>query len=427
MKGTEAFALALLRSADRCYAVPGYPVTELAALAGAAITTNEKVALEYALGDSLSGRRAAVIVKHVGLNACADPLVHATAQGLRAGVVVVVGDDVHAAGSDVVQDSRYYGEVARVPVIEPDGETLGPAVEAAFKASETFSRVAIVRVTPDLLDADVQNFPVLRTDRPGSLADPDLTMAGRAQAADRGAAAMFAWSRSSPLNRFSGGTVGVGPAGGASRAVTVYPPPADPDVLARTVEVGRPFLREHRLLTPPETAGEPERFSSRGYCRTFCRDCPFHPALAILSGRKMQAICDAGCAILAMNPPYRVGIATYGLGSSIAVAATGPGVALTGDYALLHSGLNALIDVYERNLPLLCIVLANNRMGMTGGHPIPDVLRYIAWADPVVCVADDIAALRRVIVPPEGGPRTVVIEGTCPEGARHETVAYRDL
>lgn len=226
---------------------------------------------------------------------------------------------------------------------------------------------------------------------------------------------MFAWSRSSSLNRFSDGKF---------RPVTVYPPPADPELLARVVEVGRPFLREHRLLTPPETAGEPERFSSRGFSRTFCRDCPFHPALAILSGSGMRAICDAGCAILAMNPPYRVGIATYGLGSSVAVAATGPGVALTGDYALLHSGLNALIDVYERNFPLLCIVFANNQMGMTGGHPIPDVLRYIAWANPVVCNADDIAALRRALSPPREGPRTVVIEGACPEGARHETVAY---
>jgi len=415
MKGTEALALALLRSADRCYAVPGYPVSELAASAGATITINEKVAIEYALGDSLSGRRATVIVKHVGLNACADPLVHATAQGLRAGVVVVVGDDIRAAGSDVVQDSRYYGEVARVPVLEPDGETPGPAVEAAFQASETFSRVALVRVTPDLLDADVPEPPVIRTDRTGGLADPDLTMAGRAQTADRRTAAMFAWSRSSPLNSS---------AGGVFRAVTVYPPPADPDVLARLRETGRPFLSEHRLLAPPEPAGEPERFSSRGFSRTFCRGCPFHPALAILSGRGMRAVCDAGCAILAMNPPYRVGIATYGLGSSVAVAATGTGVALTGDYALLHSGLNALIDVYERKLPLLCIVLANNRMGMTGGHPVPNVLRYIAWADPVVCAADDTAALRRVLVPPEGGPRTVVIEGACPEGARHETVAY---
>ncbi|MCE5339320.1 MAG: thiamine pyrophosphate-dependent enzyme [Methanomicrobiaceae archaeon] len=426
MKGAEALALALRLSADRCYAVPGYPISGLAERAGAAITVNEKVALEYALGDSLAGRRAAVVVKHVGLNACADPLVHATAQGLRAGVVVVVGDDVRAVASDVTQDSRYYGEVARVPVLEPDGETLGPAVEAAFEASETFSRVAIVRVTPDLLDADVPEPSPLRNNREGSLADPTLTMAGRALASDRRTAAMFAWSRSSPLNRLAGGTVGAGPVGGASRVVSIYPPPAGPDALALTRELGRPFLREHRLLVPPDPAGELERYSSRGYCRTFCRDCPFHPALAVLSERGMRAICDAGCAILAMNPPYRIGVATYGLGSSVAVAATGTGVALTGDYALLHSGLNALIDVYERRLPLLCIVLANNRMGMTGGHPVPDILRYIAWADPVVCAADDTGALRRALVPPQG-PCIVVIEGTCPEGAHHVTVAYRDL
>lgn len=427
MKGTEALALALRRSADRCYAVPGYPVSGVVAATGATLTTNEKVALEYALGDSIAGRRAAVVVKHVGLNACADPLVHATSQGLRAGVVVVVGDDVCAVASDVTQDSRYYGEIAQAPVLEPDGETLAPAVEAAFEASELFSRVAILRVTPDLLDADVQDpSSAPRSDRRGDLADPGLTMAGRAQASNLRTRAMFAWSRSSPLNRFAGGTVGAGPAGGATRAVTVYPPPTDPDVLASTREVGRPFLSEHRLLLPPEPAGEPERFFTRGHCRTFCRDCPFHPVLSILRDRGMQAICDAGCAILALNPPYRVGIATYGLGSSVAVAATSTGVALTGDYALLHSGINALIDVYERHLPVLCIVLANNRMGMTGGHPVPDILRYTAWADPVVCAADDTAALRRVLVPPQA-PCTVVVEGTCPENEHHETLEYRDL
>ncbi|MDK2862422.1 MAG: indolepyruvate ferredoxin oxidoreductase, alpha subunit [Methanomicrobiaceae archaeon] len=414
MKGAKALARAVCRAADRFYTVPGYPVSEVAALTGAVITTNEKVALECALGDSLSGRRAAVIVKHVGLNACADPLVHATAQGLLAGVVIVVGDDIRVTGSDVAGDSRYYGEVAWAPVFEPDGKTLGPAVEAAFEASETFSRVAILRVTPDLLDADVPEPSIQRNDLKGSLADPDLTMAGRAVAADRRTAAMFAWARSSPLNRF--------------HPVIAYPPPADAGVLASLPEErGRPFLREHRFLAPPDAAMEPQRFSTRGFSRTFCRDCPFHPALRILQERGMQAACDAGCSILAMNPPYRIGVAAYGLGSSVAVAATGPRVALIGDYALLHSGLNALIDVYERGLPLLCIVFANRRMGMTGGHPVPEILRYITWADPVVCAADDATALRHALVLPEDGPRTVVIEGVCPEGGRHVAMEYRDL
>ena len=84
---------------------------------------NEKTALEYALGDSLAGRRAAVIIKNVGVNACADPLVQATVQGIRGGVLLVVGDDPAAKGSQTAQDSRYYGELAEIPVIEPDEVT----------------------------------------------------------------------------------------------------------------------------------------------------------------------------------------------------------------------------------------------------------------------------------------------------------------
>ena len=75
-------------------------------------------------GDSLMGRRAAVIIKNVGVNACADPLLQATTQGLIGGVVLVAGDDPEAKGSQTAQDSRYYGELAELPVIEPDASML---------------------------------------------------------------------------------------------------------------------------------------------------------------------------------------------------------------------------------------------------------------------------------------------------------------
>ena len=81
MKGVDAIAAALQGCGDRFYAVPGYPVTDIATVVRAEIVINEKVALEYALGDSLDGRRAAVIIKNVGLNVCADPLINATTQG----------------------------------------------------------------------------------------------------------------------------------------------------------------------------------------------------------------------------------------------------------------------------------------------------------------------------------------------------------
>jgi TPP-dependent indolepyruvate ferredoxin oxidoreductase alpha subunit len=424
MKGEEALAEAIRTSADRFYTVPGYPVTGLARELSAELVVNEKVALEYALGESLEGRRCALVVKNVGLNACADPLVNATTQGLRAGVVVVAGDDLEAQGSQNVQDSRYYGELAQVPVLEPDRATCAAAVEEAFRASEHFSRVSLLRVTPPLLEAECEPERVERRNLSGSLADSDLTMRGRAMAADRRTRELFRWSRENPLNRLGtgrGGSVGAAHGSGKRRVVTVYPPPAEEVQLSGFSELGRPFLREHRFLEPPPDPGDPERFSTRGYSRTFCLHCPFREMMAILKERGMQAICDMGCSILAMNPPFRVGVAAYGLGSSVGVAARSTGVALCGDYALLHSGLNALVDVYEKRLPLLCIVLANRRLGMTGGQPGYDPVPYLSWAHPVVVPADhpDLPLLLRKV----GEPRTVVVEGICPQGESYDRVA----
>ena len=156
------------------YTVPGYPVTELGELTRAEMVINEKTALEYALGDSLTGKRAAVIIKNVGVNACADPLLQASAQGLIGGVLLVVGDDPEAKGSQTAQDSRYYGELAEIPVIEPDPMTCYTGVEAALQASEQFSRVAMLRLTPLLLDGDASGTVVPRKDRKGRLSDREL-------------------------------------------------------------------------------------------------------------------------------------------------------------------------------------------------------------------------------------------------------------
>ena len=425
MRGVEILGEALLNSADSLYTVPGFPVTELGSLTGAEIVINEKVAMEYALGDSLAGRRAAVIVKHVGLNACADPLLQATTQGLQAGVIVVVGDDTRAISSQNAQDSRYYGELAELPVLEPDLDTCARAVEEAFRVSEAFSRVTIVRITPELLDSVGNGVPVLRNNQKGELADPGLTMYGRAIYSESLLDKMFSWSRQSALNRFLGNDVVAGAAyaePGASRMVTVYPPPAGPVLIGEVRELGRPFLKEHCRLLPPGEYRKPQRIEERGYYLTFCRGCPFIPALQIMKEREMKVICDAGCAILATNPPFRVGMASYGLGSSIGVAAKSTGIALIGDYALLHSGINALIDVFIKGLPLLCIVFRNKNMAMTGGQQVPDPVPYISWAVPFICGSDDREALSAVLRPIDQ-PMVIVIDGECPAGSVHEHVA----
>ena len=69
------------------YAYPGTPSTEiteyiqLSPLAKergvhSRWSTNEKTAMEEALGMSFMGKRALVCMKHVGMNVCADPFVN---------------------------------------------------------------------------------------------------------------------------------------------------------------------------------------------------------------------------------------------------------------------------------------------------------------------------------------------------------------
>lgn len=421
MKGLEALTDALLRATDRRYTVPGFPVTELGEKTGSEMVINEKTALEYAIGDSLAGRRAAVIIKNVGVNACADPLLQATAQGLIGGIILVAGDDPDALGSQTSQDSRYYGELAELPVVEPDPATCYSGVEAVLRASEQFSRVGMLRITPHILESEVTGIPVPRKDGRGRLSDRVWTMYGRVTAAEELYRKLFAWSDASPLNRWKGKTAGTGAETGESRIVTVNPLPARASVITKVSEHGRPFIRDHLGQKPPVPQDRPQRMEDRGFYRTFCRDCPFKILLDIMKDTGLRPVCDAGCSVLAMNPPYSMGIASYGMGASIAIAARSTGVALIGDYALMHSGLNALIDVHEKNLPLLCVVMRNSCTAMTGKQETFDIRPYLAWAKPVACRAEDEGLLKKAIGKTDR-PRVVIVDGECPEGAEHETV-----
>ena len=248
-------------------------------------------------------------------------------------------------------------------------------------------------------------------------------MNGRITAAEELYRTMFDWSNGSALNQWKGEPAGVGAAPGNTRIVTVHPLPEQAVQVKEVHEIGRTFVRDHRGLQPPVPQQHPQVMEDRGYYKTFCKDCPFKSMMNILKERNMNMICDAGCSILGMTPPYELGIASYGMGSSIAVAARSTKVALIGDYAMLHSGLNALIDVYEKRLPMLCIVMNNNCTAMTGKQTSYDPVPYLMWADPVICRADDEETLKNELVVTDT-PRTLVVEGTCPEGSSHEIVKY---
>ncbi|MEO0091350.1 MAG: indolepyruvate ferredoxin oxidoreductase subunit alpha [candidate division WOR-3 bacterium] len=111
-------------------------------------STNEKVALEVALGAALAGVRSLCAMKHVGLNVAADPLFSSAYIGVRGGMVIVTADDPGMHSSQNEQDNRYYGMFAKIPVLTPsDSQEAKDFTKLAFEISEEYDVPVILRIT----------------------------------------------------------------------------------------------------------------------------------------------------------------------------------------------------------------------------------------------------------------------------------------
>lgn len=156
--GDEAFALAAINAGmSGAYGYPGTPSTEIMEFIQANPTakdrgihshwsSNEKTAYEEALGMSYAGKRSIVTMKHVGLNASADAFVNSGMTGANGGMLVAVADDPSMHSSQNEQDSRFYGEFAFIPVLEPSNQQEAyDMAEYGFKLSEKYEIPVIVR------------------------------------------------------------------------------------------------------------------------------------------------------------------------------------------------------------------------------------------------------------------------------------------
>ena len=160
MTGNEAIARGVWEAGVKVAAAyPGTPSTEiLESLATYPVTdlhaqwsTNEKVALDVAIGASFAGRRAFAAMKHVGLNVAADSFMSQTYIGVNGALVIAVADDPGIHSSQNEQDSRVYGQFASVPVLEPsDAQEALAFTRLAFELSERFDTMVIVRTTTRL-------------------------------------------------------------------------------------------------------------------------------------------------------------------------------------------------------------------------------------------------------------------------------------
>lgn len=155
LSGNEAIGLgAYLAGAAVASAYPGTPSSEIvpafARFGGpyAEWATNEKVALEVAIGAAYEGARAFTAMKHIGLNVAADPLFSCSYTGINGGLVVVTADDVGIYSSQNEQDNRHIARAAKVPLLEPsDSQECMEFMRLAFEISEQFDTPVLLRTT----------------------------------------------------------------------------------------------------------------------------------------------------------------------------------------------------------------------------------------------------------------------------------------
>ena len=158
--GDEAIALGAIHAGlSGVYAYPGTPSTEITEFIQqnevakkrgihSRWSTNEKTAMEEALGMSFMGKRALVCMKHVGLNVCADPFVNSAMTGVNGGLVVLVADDPSMHSSQDEQDSRFYAKFAMIPTFEPANQQEAyDMMEYAYEYSEKQKLPILMRVT----------------------------------------------------------------------------------------------------------------------------------------------------------------------------------------------------------------------------------------------------------------------------------------
>lgn len=125
--GNELMALAAIHAGVKsAYAYPGTPSSEilssfqhLAPERYAQWSLNEKIALELASGEAISGSYTLCAMKMVGLNVAADPLFSVAYTGIKGAMVLISADDPGPYSSQTEQDSRMYAYSAKIPVLDP--------------------------------------------------------------------------------------------------------------------------------------------------------------------------------------------------------------------------------------------------------------------------------------------------------------------
>lgn len=416
---------------------PGTPATEIIETISrypevyAEWSVNEKTALEFASGVSLSGKRALIAMKHVGLNVASDPLISLAYTGVNGGLVIAVSDDPGMWSSQNEQDSRLYGLIANIPVLEPsDSQEAYIFTKRAFDISERFDLPILLRLTRAISHtSSIVNFEGERrefyrqyTSNPKkNVLIPPYTSKQRLSLQSR----MEIFRQEIPsigLNSAENkGTIkGIITSGISYQYVKetfpdvsvfkigiVYPLNiqeikkfSESCIELFIVEESSSFIEDMLKARGIEVRGKANGLlPETGELNSFlikeafqgnyikygelCRDnhaflCPGCPYIGVFSELHNKSIFiggDIGCYTLAVHTYPNVIDTTLCMGSGISQAAGysiskgEKAIGVIGDSTFFHSGIPAVLNAMYQKADILIIILDNHTTSMTGGQP----------------------------------------------------------
>ncbi|HHV27902.1 MAG TPA: 4Fe-4S binding protein [Tissierellia bacterium] len=155
LSGNQAIARGFYEGGGRVAAsYPGSPTVEILESMKeyeeiySEFSTNEKVALEVAMGASLYGSRAMASMKHVGMNIAADPLMTFSQTPINGGFVLVSGSDPGMASSQNEQDNRIFGKFANMGILAPgSSQEAKDFMKFALDISEEFEAPILIDIS----------------------------------------------------------------------------------------------------------------------------------------------------------------------------------------------------------------------------------------------------------------------------------------
>ena len=111
-------------------------------------STNERCAFEVAFGAASIGRRAACMMKQVGLNVAFPSLLGARRKKIKGGFIIICCDDPGPQSSQTEQDTRLISALLNIPVFDPSSpKEAGDAAYYAMEYSYEHKVPVIVRST----------------------------------------------------------------------------------------------------------------------------------------------------------------------------------------------------------------------------------------------------------------------------------------